>query len=140
MSWLLQLQICFLLTHAIHEFVPIMVRETFLHRTGKTQTYAESHCMLRLLLLVQARCLHHNNSHSYLNGSHPPVQNGQSAALHLPLSSESRQCQRSHLFFHLFFEYSTWLSVLREQLHKNKPFHGIEYASPFYLMHLQKDD
>lgn len=83
---------------------------------------------------------HHNNSRSYLNGSHPPVQDGQSAALHLPLSSESRQCQRSHLFFHLFFDYSTWLSGLREQLLKNKPFHEIECASPFHFICLQKDD
>lgn len=137
----MQLQICFLLTRAIHEFVPIMVREASLRRTGKTQTYAEIHCMLPLLLLLhQARCPHHNNSHSYLNGSHPPVLDGQSAALHLPLSLGSRQLQRSHLFFHLFFEHSTWLSGLREQLLKNVPFHGIECASPFYLTRLQRDD
>lgn len=137
----LQLQICFLLTCAIHELAPIMVREASLHRIGKIQTYAEIHCMLPLLLLLQqAWCPHHNNSHSYLNGSHPPVQDGQSAALHLPLSLESRQLQRSHLFFHLFFENSPWLSGLREQLLKNKPFHGIECASPFYLTCLQKDD
>lgn len=48
----LQLQICFLLTRAIHELVPIMVREASLHRTGKTQTYAEIHCMLPLFLLL----------------------------------------------------------------------------------------
>lgn len=77
---------------------------------------------------------------SYLNGSLPPVRDGQSAALHLPLSLGSRQLQRNHLFFHLFFEHSTWLSGLREQLLENKPFHGIECASPFYLTRLQKDD
>lgn len=75
---------------------------------------------------ISIKVPHHNNSCSYCSDFHPPVQDGQSAALHLPLSLGSRQLHRSHLLFHLFFEHSTWLSGLREQLLKNKPFHWTE--------------
>lgn len=89
---------------------------------------------------IKQECPHHNNSHSYLNDSHPPVQDGQSAALHLPLSLGCRQLQKSCFLFHFLLEHSTWLSGLGEQLLKNMPFHGIECTSPFYLTHLRKDD
>lgn len=90
-----------------------------------------------LLLLHQARCPHHNNSRSCCNDFHPPIQDGQSAAFHLPLSLGNRQLRRSHLLFHLFFEHSSWLSGLREQPLKNKPFHGTERTTS-RMMHLQK--
>lgn len=84
-------------------------KEASLSGTGKTHSYTEIYCMLPVLLsLHQTRCPHCNNCQSYLSDSHP-VLHGQSTAFHLPLSLGSRQLQRSHLLFHLFFEDRTWI-------------------------------
>lgn len=138
----LQLQICFLLTCSIHEFIPIMITErplsTGLGKLNYTQKsiacsqffslFIKQDAPTTIILVVISMIL------TLLRRM------GRVLHSHLPLSSGSRQLQMSHLLFHLLFEHSTWLSGLREQLLKNNPFHGIECTSPFYLTHLQKDD
>lgn len=134
----LQLQICFLLTRAIHEFIPIMITERYLSTgLGKLKYTQKSIACYQFFSLYIKQDASTTVILTVISMTLTLLYRmGKVLALHLPLSLGSRQLQRSHLLFHLFFEHSTWLSGLGEQLLKNKAFHGIECTSPFYLTHL----